>query len=138
MSEQSSPESGPVVDQTTGPAGSEPPGRWAPLPSSGVDEPPGSRPHAHATPALVLGLIATVGGLIVVPLAIGPLAWFLGLSARRHVAATPERWTGHGRATTGMVLGMIATGILLVLLFAAAVVAALLTVTNLLDSPYAD
>jgi hypothetical protein len=63
---------------------------------------------------LWLGVIGLVGSFLALPLVLGPFAWAAGARARREIAAAPQRWTGSGEATAGMVLGIINT-VLLVL-----------------------
>lgn len=76
------------------------------------------RPKAPgATLAMVLGIIAVGGGLVLlVPMFLAPLAWYHGMAASRRVEREPDRWAGRGEAQAGLVLGMIGTGLLAVLL----------------------
>ncbi len=76
---------------------------------------PGRVPdHPKATTALVVGLIALVGGLVcAVPLLAGPWAWVIGRRAVRQIDAEPTRFGGRGVAMAGYVLGVIATILLL-------------------------
>lgn len=92
--------------------------------------------HPRAIAALVMGLVSVIGSVLVAPAALGPVAWYLGVSARREIAREPERWTGHRQATAGMVLGIIATVVLVVLALVAVVVAGLFALTLREDSGY--
>ncbi len=78
-------------------------------------QPFGVPDHPRATTALVLGLVALVGGLVcLVPFVVGPWAWAIGRRTVRQIDAEPYRFGGRGVAMAGYVLGVIAT-ILLVL-----------------------
>jgi hypothetical protein len=71
--------------------------------------------HPESTKAMVLGLIALIGGFTCyVPLALGPWAWVVGRRAVREMDAQPGRYEGRGQAMAGYVMGVIAT-VLLVL-----------------------
>ena len=102
-----------------------------------VEGPPAPvRDHPRATAALVLGLISLGGALLVLPAALGPVACYLGLSARRTIEREPGRWSGHGQATAGLVLGAIASAFLALLAIAAVLAAVLLAVAFELDTGY--
>jgi hypothetical protein len=80
--------------------------------------------HPQANTAFVLGLVSLIGGFFcLLPLGAGPFAWVTGARARAEIDRD-QRYGGRDRATAGMVMGIIATGILalIVLLVAAAVV----------------
>jgi hypothetical protein len=63
-----------------------------------------------ATTALVLGLIALGGGFMcLLPIVVSPFAWAVGASARKEIRNAPNQWGGEGKATAGMVLGIIGT-----------------------------
>ena len=82
-------------------------------PPYGYNAPPPSHPSANT--ALVLGLIALVGGFsCAIPLVCGPFAWSIGRKAMREIDANPTLYSGRGSAQAGMILGIIAT-VLLVL-----------------------
>jgi hypothetical protein len=83
--------------------------RW-PQPPSPPLEP--RRTEPHATAALVFGVL----GLTMLPF-IGPIiAVFLGVSARRRIAASAGRVDGKGLADAGLALGI--AGLLITLYFA--------------------
>lgn len=92
--------------------------------------------HPRATAALAVGIVSLVGALFVLPAALGPVAWYLGLSARRSIEREPHRWSGHGPATAGMVLGIIATAVLALLAIASLVFAGLVALALRLDTGY--
>lgn len=74
------------------------------------------RPPAPSAPgaaaSLVLGICSVAGVVLVVPLLLGPLAWYLGASAQRTAQREPARWSGAGPARAGMILGIVASGLL--------------------------
>ena len=92
--------------------------------------------HPRATAALVLGLVSVIGSVLVAPAALGPVAWYLGISARRDIAREPQRWAGHRQATAGMVLGIMATFLLMMLALVAVVVAGLVALALQRDTGY--
>ena len=67
--------------------------------------------HPDAMTAIVLG----AASLLVLPL-IGPFAWHIGAKAGREMAAQPGRWSGDDLARIGMVLGIVATGLCVLLM----------------------
>ncbi|MGO4256181.1 DUF4190 domain-containing protein [Marmoricola sp. RAF53] len=77
----------------------------------------------QATTALVLGLIALAGGFMCgLPLLVGPFAWAAGVRARRAIRQSGGAYGGDGKATAGMVLGIISTVLLVLGLIAIAIV----------------
>ena len=92
--------------------------------------------HPRATAALAVGLVSLIGALFVLPAALGPLACYLGASARRSIEREPHRWGGHGQATAGMVLGIIASAFLALLAVASLVLAGLFALALRLDTGY--
>ena len=87
----------------------QPPRGYALVPA-GWTLAPIARTPGNATAALVLG-IATWGGLLVgfgilTGWITAPLAVWFGLAARRKIEEEPERWSGRGRATAGLWLGL--------------------------------
>jgi hypothetical protein len=84
-----------------------------------------------ATAALVVGIVAVAGAFTcVLPILAAPVAWVLGARARREIRSAPQQWGGEGRATAGMVLGIIGT----VLLVIAIVLVVVLVVVAVNDS----
>ena len=76
-----------------------------------------------ATTALVLGIIAVAGGFMcILPVLVAPVAWILGAQARKEIRAAPQQWGGDGRATAGMVLGIIGTVLLLLVVLVVVIV----------------
>ncbi len=81
---------------------------------------------------LVLGLLA-----LLVSNVLGPVAWWLGVSERRAVAAGRRPRSGLGTATAGMVLGIIATAFLAFGVLAAVVVLVVFLVLGMAALPLA-
>lgn len=119
----------------------EHPGRPAhPEPSGDVETSPVDAPlvrqHPGADRAYVVGLLSFIGAVFVLPVLLGPYAWYLGLRVRREIDREPERWKGRGQATAGAALGA-AASILLGLVVAAFVLVALWRQVELgLDTGY--
>lgn len=98
-----------------------PPPGWAPqpgvppFPSYVVPDLP------KATTALIFGIVAVAGAFFcVLPILVSPVAWVLGAQARREIRSAPQQWGGEGRATAGMVLGIVGTVLLVLGLLAIA------------------
>jgi len=66
--------------------------------------------HPDAMTAIVLG----GASLLVLPL-LGPFAWYIGAKAGREMVAQPGRWSGDDLARIGMILGMVATAVCVLL-----------------------
>jgi len=78
-----------------------------------------------ATAALVLGIVAVAGTFMcVLPVLASPVAWVLGAQARKQIRSAPQHWSGEGKATGGMVLGIIGTAMLALLIVVIVVVVA--------------
>ncbi len=92
--------------------------------------------HPRATAAFAGGIVSLVGAVFVLPAALGPLAWYLGVSARRSIEREPHRWDGRGQATAGMVMGIIASAVLALLAVASLVFAGLFALALQLDTGY--
>ena len=92
--------------------------------------------HPRATAALAVGIVSLLGAVFVLPAALGPVAWYLGLSARRSIEREPHRWGGRGQATAGLVLGIIASGVLALLAVASLMLAGLFALSLRLDTGY--
>ena len=66
--------------------------------------------HPEATKALVVGIIALVGGFTCyLPLLLGPWAWVVGRRVMREIDAEPGRWDGRSQGLGGYVMGIVAT-----------------------------
>lgn len=78
----------------------------------GLVRSPGTRQHPGADRAYVLGLLSVVGAVLVLPTLLGPVAWYLGASVRREIDRDPARWHGRRRAGAGLVLGAVASALL--------------------------
>lgn len=94
-------------------------------------------PHPQATTAMVLGIVAAAGFFtLLVPALAGPIAWYLGSAARRDIQREPERWSGSARATTGMVLGIVATALLAILILVLTLIVVVLAFLAGYDAGY--
>ncbi len=83
--------------------------------------------HPQSSTAFVLGLVSLIGGFFCgLPLVAGPFAWVMGAKARREIDQG-QQYGGRDKATAGMVMGIVATGLLalglLVIVFAVGLVA---------------
>lgn len=94
---------------------------YPPYPSPPPQSPRVRGVHQAATPAMVVGIVALaaipVAGLSLI---LAPFAWALGRTARREIEASGGTLLGLDRARAGIVLGMIGTGLLVVVLVALA------------------
>jgi hypothetical protein len=91
----------------------------------------------RATLAMVLGIVS-VGGFftLLVPVFVAPVAWYLGADARRRIEREPDTWSGAGEARTGLVLGMVGTGLMLIALFLTALILLGLVLVSHYDAGY--
>jgi hypothetical protein len=79
---------------------------------------------------MVVGIIAVAGTFTCgLPILASPVAWILGVQARRQIRQAPQQWGGEGKATAGMVLGIIGT-VLLVLAIIVVVVVIVIAVND--------
>jgi hypothetical protein len=92
--------------------------------------------HPRATAAFAVGIVSLVGAVFVLPAALGPLAWYLGVSARRSIEREPGRWSGRGQATAGLVMGIVASAVLALLVVASLAFAGLFALALQLDTGY--
>jgi hypothetical protein len=68
--------------------------------------------HPQANTAFVLGLVSLIGGFFcLLPLGAGPFAWVTGARARAEIDRD-RQYGGRDKATAGMVMGIVATGLL--------------------------
>lgn len=106
------------------PPGSQPPApAGSPAGGLGPQSPPapggyaaaaGGQPNAPgAVPALILGIL----GLVICGLC-APFAWWQGRSAEAAIATSGGQYGGKGMATTGKILGIIGTVIMILLIIA--------------------
>jgi len=80
-----------------------------------------------ATAAMVVGIISLAGAVFcVLPILAAPVAWVLGAQARGQIRRAPQQWGGEGKATAGMVLGIVGTVLLVLGLVVLVIVIALL------------
>jgi hypothetical protein len=90
-----------------------PPPGWTPQPGMQPFPPYALPDLPKATSALVFGIVAVAGAFFcVVPILVSPVAWILGAQARKEIRSAPQQWGGEGRATAGMVLGIVGTVLL--------------------------
>lgn len=80
---------------------------------------PGEPASSNSTTALVLGIIGVVGSLgscccclFIVPGVCAPIAWYMGRLELAAIRAGRSSRAGEGSAQTGMILGMIGSGLL--------------------------
>ena len=74
--------------------------------------------------AMGLGIAALAGVFILLfPILLSPVAWWLGAKAKREIAAEPERWSGTGEAQAGVIMGVIGTVLLAVGIVALSILA---------------
>lgn len=94
------------------------------------------REHPQADTTLALGALSAIGSVFVLPLLLGPYAWYRGLRVRREIDRAPQRWTGRRPATVGLVCGVVATGLLVAVTLAVAGFALLAQVSLGVDTGY--
>lgn len=86
---------------------------------------------------MVLGVVSLAGFFVlVVPVLVAPVAWYLGARAGREVERDPARWSGGTEARAGMILGMIGTAMMALALALLVGVAGLLLLAFRYDSGY--
>lgn len=91
--------------------------------------------HPDATKALIIGIIALLGGFTcLLPAVVGPWAWVVGRRAVRQIDEQPGRWNGRGQALGGYVMGVIATVLLVLGIVAVLFFIGLATTTVVVNS----
>lgn len=86
---------------------------------------------------MVLGVVSVAGFFVlVVPVFVAPVAWYLGARASREVERDPAAWSGGTEARAGMVLGMIGTAMMALALALLVGVSGLLLLASRYDSGY--
>jgi hypothetical protein len=92
--------------------------------------------HPKATTALIVGIVGVAGTFLCgLPVLVSPVAWVLGAKARREIRNAPQQWGGEGKATAGMVLGIIGTALLvLAILFIVLIIVVAINDPNAFDS----
>ncbi len=120
----------------TDPQAAAPPPTYPP---AAAYPPAAGYPPTWAYPEPSRGVLVLVLGLVALLMAnvVGPVAWWLGLSEQRDIAAGRRPPTGQGQATAGMVLGIIATASLALGAVVVAVVLVVVFATGLLLLPIA-
>lgn len=100
-------------------------GPYGPAPGYGYPRPPA---HPQATTSLALG-IASLAGLLFCQLllVLGPFAWAIGSRACAEIDAAPGQWEGRDRANAGRIMGIVATGLLALVVLAAIALVVLFT-----------
>lgn len=69
--------------------------------------------HPQSQLAMILGIVSVAGMFAcLLPILISPVAWYLGLKAKREIEAEPQRWSGASEANAGMVLGIIGSALM--------------------------
>ena len=88
------------------------------------------RDHPQSTMAMILGLVALVGGMICgLPLLAAPFAWVVGGRAVKEIRASNGQLGGEGMARAGQVMGIVGT-VLLVLVVIGLVLLVVLAVAG--------
>ena len=127
-SQQPPPPAAPPAYPTAPPTGAPNPYGGYTAPSPGWAGQPGFPAyavpdHPKSTAALVVGIISIAGAFFcVLPILAAPVAWVLGVQARKEIRNAPQQWGGEGKATAGFVLGIIGTVLLVLGLIAIALI----------------
>ena len=84
-----------------------PPPPAAPPPPPGYDYGSGGGPAGTHTKA-IWSLVSGIVGILVCGVILGPVAIWLGTTAKREIRESGGRLSGEGMATAGIVLGIVA------------------------------
>lgn len=120
----------PAAPPLPAPPATTPPATTPPTPTDLAIQSAGRR----ATWGVVAGALGLLGCCFLLPLALGPLAWYLGLSARRDLERADDPRTA--TATTAWVLGAVTTGLAVVMVLVLLGMAGLIFVTRGTDTGY--
>ncbi|MFK7918725.1 MAG: hypothetical protein AB8G14_11640 [Ilumatobacter sp.] len=77
--------------------------------------------HSKATTSMVLGIVGLASIFFcygIVSIVMGPIAYFMGKSAEKEIALSPQSWTNAGMARAGWIMGLIQTILSILLLLA--------------------
>ena len=109
-----------------GPPGTPPgPNPYAPGPHPYASPPgTGSRTNSNALVSLIIGVVS-----LAVCQPLGLLAFFLGRTARREIAASQGHQDGDGLAVAGQVIGLVSVGIFVLSIVAVVVIVAISLIT---------
>jgi hypothetical protein len=81
------------------------PGGYQPMPQD----------HPGAQTAMILGLVALVGGVLCgLPYVVGPFAWSKGKQVMNEIDASGGQMGGRGQAQAGFIMGIVATVFLII------------------------
>jgi heme/copper-type cytochrome/quinol oxidase subunit 2 len=87
--------------------------------------------HPQATTALTLGIIGLAGTFTcVLPIFVGPFAWWIGAKVKREIAARPGQYRGESEGNVGMILGIVTTALLVLAILATIAVIVLVAVAD--------
>lgn len=139
------PPPGPVFNPTFEPPADQPPPRapadgYGPAPYGYPPYPLYAAPvrpaSGTATTAMVLGIASLAGNVFLcgVALLLGPVAWAVGHKAMREIRASGGALGGEGQAQAGRMMGIIATGLLVLAVAALVVIIALIAQAAHTDS----
>lgn len=84
---------------------------------------PAAQTHGGATASMVVGIVGLASMFFcygLVSIITGPIAFFMGRSAAKEIAASPQSWSNSGMAKAGWIMGLIQTMLSLLLLIAVA------------------
>ena len=113
--------------QPYGQPGQQPYGAPQPMFPPDPAKPPN---HPQATTAMILGIVALVGGCsLFLPLLVAPVAWIMGAKAVREIDASGGSLGGRGEANAGKITGIIGTVLLILAVLALIAFVVILIVT---------